>query len=139
MRISDWSSDVCSPISAPFFLFGHMRDFARHRVAVAQHRELAGIDAGRAIFARLVDADHRRGAPVCPGWRVGHAADVGRRRSKVKTSAAAPSEKRALKPASELPSSVHCGTRSEERRVGKTGCSTCRCRGSPSIEKKKKK
>src|SRR3546814_4235979 len=110
MRISDWSSDVCSPISAPFFLFGHMRDFARHRVAVAQHRELAGIDAGRAIFARLVDADHRRGAPVCPGWRVGHAADVGRRRSKVKTSAAAPSEKRALKPASEMPSSVRCGT-----------------------------
>src|SRR3546814_8515050 len=70
MRISDWSSDVCSS-------------------------DLA---------------DHRRGAPVCPGWRVGHAADVGRRRSKVKTSAAAPSEKRALKPASEMPSSVHCGT-----------------------------
>src|SRR3990167_3620559 len=85
----------------PLFLFGHMRDFARHRVAVAHHRELAGIDARRAIFAGLVDADHRCGALAS------HAADVVFRRSKVKTIAAAPSEKIALKPASEMPSSVH--------------------------------
>src|SRR3546814_14508235 len=108
-----------------------MRDLARHRVAVAHHRELAGIDSRRAIFARLIDADHRRGAPVGPGWRiVGHAADVGRRRSKVKTSAAAASEMIALKPASEMPHRVHFG-RSEERSVGKWGGSTLRTRWLP--------
>ena len=42
----------------PLFLFGHVRDLARHRMAVAHHRELAGINARCAIFARLVDADH---------------------------------------------------------------------------------
>src|SRR3546814_9720269 len=87
-----------------------MRDLARHRVAVTHHRELAGIDARRAIFAGLVDADHRGGAVLA------HADDVVRRRSKVKTSAAAASEKIALKPASEMPNSRHCAT--SQRMIG---------------------
>ena len=42
-------------------------------LVLAEHGELAGIDAGRAIFAGLVDAQHRRdvGARVAgaPGGR----------------------------------------------------------------------
>src|SRR3546814_17869636 len=145
MRISDWSSDVCSS------------DL------------LARIDARRAKFARLIDADHRCGAPIGLGRSACHAADVRSRRSKVKTSAAAAKEKIALKPASEMPKSDHCTAsqrisgafmiessvtgppapvaqvvtpsqkpRTEERRVGKECVSACRSRWSTNHQKKNK-
>ena len=41
-------------------LFGHMRDFAPHRVAIAEHGKLAGIDPGGTIFTGLIDTDHAR-------------------------------------------------------------------------------
>src|SRR3546814_15782196 len=80
-----------------------MRDFARHRVAVAHHRELARIDARRAIFPRLIDADHRCGAPIGLGRSACPAADVLPRRSKVTPSAAAAKEENAIKTPSERP------------------------------------
>ncbi len=40
------------------FLLGHARDQPGRGMAVAEHRELAGVDPGRAIFAGLVDAQH---------------------------------------------------------------------------------
>ena len=47
-------------------LRGHAGDQLRGRRVASQHRELAGIDARRAIFAGLIDAEHRSaiGAPV---------------------------------------------------------------------------
>ena len=54
-------------------LRGHAGDDRGGFVAVAEHGELAGIDAGRAIFAGLVDAQHRRGVGArlagAPGGR----------------------------------------------------------------------
>src|SRR3546814_2454588 len=83
MRISDWSSDVCSS------------DL------------LAGIDARRAIFARLIDADHRLGHGFAVAGLPAHSRGL-RCRISTKMSAAPASEKSALKPASEMPNSVHC-------------------------------
>ena len=59
------------------FLFGHPADRLADR-AVAEHGKLAGIDARRAVFAGMVDADHPRhlfarvgiaGQPVIAGPR----------------------------------------------------------------------
>src|SRR3546814_13422539 len=110
MRISDWSSDVCSS------------DL------------LAGIDARRAIFARLIDADHRLGHGFAVAGLPAHSRGL-RCRISTKMRAAPASEKSALTPASEMPNRVHCAgsqrasgrymiwpnTRSEERRWGHEG------------------
>src|SRR3546814_17218238 len=109
MRISDWSSDVCSS------------DL------------LAGIDARRAIFARLIDADHRLGHGFAVAGLPAHSRGL-RCRISTKMSAAPASEKSPMKPASEIPNSVYCAfsprtsspftIRTEERRVGHKGYGT---------------
>jgi len=43
----------------PLLLRRHARDELGFGAIAAEHRELAGVDAGRAIFAGLVDAQHR--------------------------------------------------------------------------------
>src|SRR3546814_13162808 len=101
MRISDWSSDVCSSD----LLLEHLR-------RLRQRIEFAGVDAARhQIVARALG--RRRGQDrrlIFGEALLGHAA------------AQAGDAVRA---------------RSEERRVGKEGVSTCRSRGSPDNEKKK--
>ncbi len=99
------------------------RDLAGHGMMFAEHGELAGIDAGRAIFAGLVDAQHRGdvGARLaCPERR--QAASKGpdaRRRRRAHAArgflrlshriASAPSiETIAFHPAMEMPSHDHC-------------------------------
>ena len=42
-----------------FFLIGHAGDRSRGGRAVAHHRQLPGIDPRGAVFARLIDTDHR--------------------------------------------------------------------------------
>ena len=77
-------------------------------MAAAEHGELPGIDAGRAIFAGLVDAQHRGDGPRihwrprvagAPGW--GGQAARGRFRLSHRITNAAPSERIAFQPAIE--------------------------------------
>ncbi len=94
------------------FLHRHMLDLPCHGMAIPQNGELPGIDAGRAIFACLIDAQHGgaiRTGPTRPwGGSIRHA--VLRLKTKTKIARAPLSEKMALKPASEIPPSVHWGT-----------------------------
>src|SRR3546814_11819888 len=98
MRISDWSSDVCS--SDLLRLVDDGADMAAlgHRVAHLRAVEHRLDDADRLALAALVDEDAGRGDTALAGVDE-HA--LPRRR------------------------------RSEERRVGKEGVSTCRSRWSP--------
>src|SRR3546814_18886171 len=98
MRISDWSSDVCSSD-----LDGHSKtryadieDRHRRRIDDPQPHPLARIEERGPIVARTVAIDEEA---------VGRAVDI--------------------------------GDRSDERRVGKEGVSTCRSRGLPSHLTKK--
>src|SRR3546814_5839993 len=93
----------------------HARDRSRHRRAIAHHRELAGIDARRAIFARLIDADHRLGHGFAVAGLPAHSRGL-RCRISTKMSAAPASEKSALKPASEMPNSVHCAVSQRDQK-----------------------
>ena len=62
-------------IEVPLLLRRHARDLVRGAGIAPEHRQLAGIDAGRAIFAGLVDAQHRRpvGAAIAGAPAGGHA------------------------------------------------------------------
>src|SRR3546814_17011818 len=93
MRISDWSSDVCSS------------DLVQHGKMMVELR-LPGIDKGSAITAML-------GVPPSAGHRPVFLGD-------------------------DLTDEPGLA-RSEERRVGKEGVSTCKSQWSPSHEKKKMK
>src|SRR3546814_18203531 len=119
MRISDWSSDVCSSdlIDADQHLaFGRAPDNAGRRGRLDRDaRQLrGGIDQR---FERQVDA--RRDDPAAIG-AVGADMVKGRRGAKADDK---------LVPVRS----------SEARRVGKEGGSTCRYRGSPYHKKKKNK
>src|SRR5690606_7893482 len=93
--------------------FGFVADFllrrgsylGRMRGAIAHHGQLPGVDAGGAVFARLVDADHR--------------GTVSHDRRLLATSAtmatAAIVEMVKLKPASEIPAKVHGATTQSTR------------------------
>src|SRR3546814_12629695 len=65
------------------------------------------MSAHRAIFARQIDADHRLGHGFAVAGLPAHSRGL-RCRISTKMSAAPASEKSALKPASEMPNSVHC-------------------------------
>src|SRR3546814_13402187 len=115
MRISDWSSDVCS---------SDLDDLVAHAVEHMFHERyeefLGLLDVGdpRAAIAKFFDgylSMAHRGHPEtgCPipslSSELGHLSEDGRGRLS-----------RGMR-----------GLRSEERRVGKEGVSTCRHRGSP--------
>lgn len=78
---------------------------------LAEHGELAGIDAGRAIFAGLIDAQHGRdvGGSVTrtPGGRCFAHAAFGLRRLSHRIAAAERVETIAFQPAMEMPSHDH--------------------------------
>src|SRR5436190_498469 len=108
------------------FLRGHAADLAGERMVLAEHGELAGIDAGRAIFPGLVDAQHRGGV----GPRV-TGAPGGRRRAHMAAGVAAfgflklnhritnaeDREMIAFHPAIEMPNNDHCT--SSQRTIGR--------------------
>src|SRR3546814_19621262 len=96
MRISDWSSDVCSSD-----LVGLQRGGLAAGVEMADAGAAAGVVVERVLGAVVVAAE-LRGDVDAVGWR--------------------PGQLRA-------PYLLH--VRSEERRVGKEGVSTCRSRWSP--------
>jgi hypothetical protein len=102
------------------FLPGHPADFVA-RPAAPDHRQLAVIDPHRAVFAGVVDPDHRFDV----GLRHRVAGQIGRalgnhavavacdtgRRVRAKTTAhtpAMPSEARRFQPASDTPNKDHC-------------------------------
>src|SRR5687768_8357854 len=88
------------------FLLRHAGDNSPGRAVLAEHRQLAGVDAGRAIFAGLVDAQHGVGVgPAIAGLPAAHPRPFAR--SSV-IAAAEPSERIAFQPAMEMPSSDHC-------------------------------
>src|SRR3546814_19409912 len=96
MRISDWSSDVCS---------SDLRS------------------------ARPTGADDENGMDRNMGYRVvvaGATGNVGREMLNILAEREFPADEIAV-----LASSRSAGERSEERRVGKEGVSTCRSRWSP--------
>src|SRR5690606_8022178 len=97
-------------------LLGHGAYLRRIWRAVAHHGELPGIDAGGAVFAGLIDADHR-GAIV-------HVRPLLATRTKTATAEAA--EMMALKPASEIPAKVQGATSHRTR-----GASMIAASGSP--------
>src|SRR3546814_17733484 len=112
MRISDWSSDVCSSdLMTGFF---HPRGWlaqARLTNDAVWKRQLAvGSGANAQIIAELPIVEVVAAAGTLPGIS---------------------------RPFITLPSA--CFGRSAERRVGKDGGSSCRSRGAPCPYKKKKK
>ena len=61
-------------IQMPLLLFCHMVDCAAMRRVIAHHRELALVDLRRAIFASLIDPDHRSDIGFClPQLSICHA------------------------------------------------------------------
>src|SRR6476659_3577306 len=85
-----------------FFLRRHARDELGFRTVAAKDRQLPGVDARRAIFAGLVDAQHGCGVrPPVAGPPAGHARLERRLRRRI--SAAPPSERMAFHPAIEMP------------------------------------
>ena len=90
----------------PLFLRCHVFDgLGRRRAARAEHRKLAFIDAHRAVFARMIDADHLRdlvGRARAGRRRAGFAAHFERTNCNA-PKIAAPIEMIALYPASEIP------------------------------------
>src|SRR3546814_15043393 len=117
MRISDWSSDVCS---------SDLRDNGvladRRAVVVIDNGELSDRGAVRAIGAAVL-AD--RGAARARGQAYG-------------TYRGTPTAGRARPLTQGGGLEGVCHARSEERRVGREWVSRSRCRRSPSHEKKKK-
>src|SRR3546814_20041705 len=118
MRISDWSSDVCS--SDLFDLAGGHVDYLLHRLVEAVEGFEEASFAGQVLLDGLLDAgvqefDMRGGVEksVEVGRVVQHPHIALRRRF----------------PFDEGKQRYRIG-RSEERRVGKEGVSTCRSRGS---------
>src|SRR3546814_20441471 len=112
MRISDWSSDVALPISV---------DLGGGEVVQLQFVQSGvkgGAGQGRIAHAIVFS---------CNLLSVAGGSFFARRiwSRTTTTRSAAPARLR-----------LHCG-RSEERRVGKAGVSTCRSRGSRYLEKKK--
>src|SRR3546814_4031708 len=108
LRISDWSSDVCSSDLAP-------------RSAVQGARRP---DAPRAVRAAV------------PRWRGdGRRVDRGCRHFAacgVQTSRHTQAGGAGVRPARRTPDALHCAAkRSEERRVGKEGVNMCRSRWAP--------
>src|SRR5690606_7095836 len=81
------------------FLRQHAADLGRMLRPAAHHRQLPGIDAGRAIFTGLVDPDHRFA-------RIAHLPMSFFSSSSIAMAAAV--EIRKLKPASEMPARLHC-------------------------------
>src|SRR3546814_15504261 len=116
MRISDWSSDVCSSDLALLGVFGQREERLEHTVGVVDQRlrDAVVADAGKTPLAvgraEFVD----EGLSVLRAGRMGESADVECRDSG--------RHARTL---------VWIGCRSEERRVGKECVSTCRSRWSP--------
>src|SRR3546814_20077509 len=109
MRISDWSSDVCSSDLA-----GPIRQYARHHALDLSQAGIdqctVKIDEGLAGGGFVVDQHQRTGIQH-------HFPNIGIDRQMNEMSA---------------------GVRSEERREGKECVRTCRSRWSPYQEKKKK-
>src|SRR3546814_2080676 len=112
MRISDWSSDVCSSDLQP-------RRRQAHRLVLAR-----GAHVGELLGLHRVDLE-----VVAAAVLADHHALVDR-------AAGIDEDLAALL---EVPQRVGDRLRSEERRVGKECVGTCRSRGSPNPEKKTKK
>src|SRR5205085_167755 len=68
----------------------------------AKHRKLTGINARRAIFSGLIDAEHRRRVGAAVAWPPAFHRRVVLR-LKIRISAAPPSERIAFQPAIEMP------------------------------------
>src|SRR3546814_15551284 len=133
MRISDWSSDVCSS------------DLER------SHLEFHGQNSGELCHGDGLEAPERRrdrGFGVIPATKRRRAPMDIRQpgrflRSRVGAAMAAPTNSRRSglrprRPECLAPRRRVGGVRSEERRVGKEGVSTCRSRWSPYHLKNKK-
>src|SRR3546814_16782536 len=112
MRISDWSSDVCSSdlgLGDIAILRGKRLGILR---AMSEHRlQIGQVQQQQALFVRETEGDGQHAF-----LRVVQAHQPGKQHR------------------------PHFGNgRSEERRVGKEGVSTCRFRWSPTYKKKKQK
>src|SRR3546814_18133963 len=121
MRISDWSSDVCSSDLLGHLAPDHLQAFERATAAVVQRqraardRAAAGVavaglgvaDVGDVVVGEVRMQGDVAAAALSAVVDLGHALDV-----------------------ADL-------ARSEERRVGKEGVRTCRSRWSPVTEKNK--
>src|SRR3546814_15077892 len=121
MRISDWSSDVCSS------------DLEGLEVATAnsQQRNLRG----------LHDAEVRRSfgqLDICPLWRIGSACSFKKSAYTSRWPLPLVEASRAVLSAKTF-ATQSSNLRSEERRVGNECVSTCRSGWSPYHENKKKK
>src|SRR3546814_11639096 len=111
MRISDWSSDVCSS------------DLRGDRFAGAEKQARGDAERGEAEGGR--GTGHGASTSIWSGW-VTSICGPAYQRSQPRTRTSRPA-----KPAMSTPS------RSEERRVGKECVRTCRSRWSPYHSKKK--
>src|SRR3546814_19627933 len=118
MRISDWSSDVCSSdLRCDDHVIGPQVELPRGRIGIAReaHRPFAQHD-----FQRIAGRQGQRIAVAEPGQR--------RRADDAHLAGGADRQRSG---------GAAVGTRSsEERSVGKEGVSTCRSRWSPSHSKK---
>src|SRR3546814_13332020 len=127
MRISDWSSDVCSS------------DLARQREEVRAEtfgrRAPFGIALGQQHRRRRIDQCVEPALPRPACLKLGEQRLALRQRGRV-----ARDHRHHVAPPGELdlPDQRLARVRSEERRVGKGGVSTCRSRWSPYPYKKKK-
>src|SRR5688572_20055112 len=78
----------------------HAGDEVRRRRALAEHGELARVDASRAIFAGLVDAQHRRAVDLAVAGARRHDRSL---HTSQQMMMAEPSDRTAFQPAMEIP------------------------------------
>src|SRR4051812_34542622 len=107
-RANPAGRDHCvEALQVPLLLRRHAGDQLGFGAIAAEHRELAGVDACRAIFAGLVDAEHRcRVGTSIAGPPAAHTRRGFRVSSKI--SEAPPSDRIAFQPAMEMPRKRNC-------------------------------
>src|SRR3546814_13696941 len=142
MRISDWSSDVCSsdPVAEPdeMTLLPDAREIAATAWRTLQLPEIAAL-RGRLIPEWPVyDMLEDRPAPAALAGRIDAIAYDGDRADIVVDwkGDIAPSDKDMPVHAGQLADYLRVTSRTEERRVGKEGVMTCSLRRSPNNSKK---
>src|SRR3546814_13563803 len=114
MRISDWSSDVCSSDLIRARLVEQVTGMVRWRESVAAMAD-AGVDEFAEIGGKVLGAMVKR---IAPDAKISSLVSI--------------SDIEAFVAALYITASPACGgRRSEERRGGTEGVSTCRCRWSP--------
>src|SRR3546814_21135546 len=128
MRISDWSSDVCSP------------DLVQHGLVSSEAFGIGGLALGRFLQQQYVDADIAKDTQEIGeiGRRIfalidAEVVNAGGVIGKCRTMRFdRPASRRGTRPCQRQTRETRTQTqRSNERRDGKKGVSTCRCRWSP--------